>query len=120
MEVTERVTYKGEVLVPLAEDELLAAATRLMDEQVEAIAVCFLHAYANPTHEARAARLIRQRWPNVAVTASHELTREWREDERTPTPGRNSHMKTPPPRGPDPLNPPPTRHRGGGGPPPMP
>ncbi|TMJ05345.1 MAG: hydantoinase/oxoprolinase family protein [Bacillati bacterium ANGP1] len=93
MEVTERVTYKGEVLVPLAEDELLAAATRLMDEQVEAIAVCFLHAYANPTHEARAARLIRQRWPNVAVTASHELTREWREYERTSTAVLNSYVK---------------------------
>src|SRR2546422_7734369 len=87
MEVTERVTYKGEVLVPLAEDELLAAATRLMDEQVEAIAVCFLHAYANPTHEARAARLIRQRWPNVAVTASHELTREWRAGASNPSTG---------------------------------
>src|SRR5438445_6782390 len=93
MEVTERVTYKGEVLVPLAEDELLAAATRLMDEQVEAIAVCFLHAYANPTHEARAARLIRQRWPNVAVTVLNELTREWREYERTSTAVLNSYVK---------------------------
>src|SRR2546426_11370312 len=114
MEVTERVTYKGEVLVPLAEDELLAAATRLMDEQVEAIAVCFLHAYANPTHEARAARLIRQRWPNVAVTASHELTREWRGEERTSTPGGERHGEPLAPR--DPCRPEPERtpHSGGG------
>src|SRR3989441_4804016 len=101
MEVTERVTYKGEVLVPLAEDELLAAATRLMDEQVEAIAVCFLHAYANPTHEARAARLIRQRWPNVAVTASHELTREWREEERRRNSGMERQTQTTPRPEPD-------------------
>src|SRR2546426_8275721 len=117
MEVTERVTYKGEVLVPLAEDELLAAATRLMDEQVEAIAVCFLHAYANPTHEARAARLIRQRWPNVAVTASHELTREWRGDEGTPTPGLDNDLKTHPPRDLGPPGPPRTPHHARGGPP---
>src|SRR5438128_1486218 len=93
LEVTERVNYKGEVLVPLAEDEVLAAAAGLIGEQVEAIGICFLHAYANPAHEARAAQLIRQRWPQIAVTASHEITREWREYERTSTTVLNSYVK---------------------------
>src|SRR5438876_835613 len=93
LEVTERVNYKGEVLVPLAEDEVLAAAAGLSGEQVEAIGICFLHAYANPAHEARAAQLIRQRWPQIAVTASHEITREWREYERTSTTVLNSYVK---------------------------
>ena len=93
LEVTERVNYKGEVLVPLADDEVLAAAAGLIGEQVEAIGICFLHAYANPAHEARAAQLIRQRWPQIAVTASHEITREWREYERTSTTVLNSYVK---------------------------
>src|SRR5438876_1210541 len=93
LEVTERANYKGEVLVPLAEDEVLAAAAGLIGEQVEAIGICFLHAYANPAHEARAAQLIRQRWPQIAVTASHEITREWREYERTSTTVLNSYVK---------------------------
>src|SRR5438094_618259 len=93
LEVTERVNYKGEVLVPLAEDEVLSAAAGLIGEKVEAIGICFLHAYANPAHEARAAQLIRQRWPQIAVTASHEITREWREYERTSTTVLNSYVK---------------------------
>lgn len=93
LEVTERVNYKGEVLIALAEDEVLHAAAGLIGEQVEAIGICFLHAYANPTHEARAAQLIRQRWPQIAVTASHEITREWREYERTSTTVLNSYVK---------------------------
>jgi len=93
LEVTERVNYKGEVLVPLDEQEVLAAAERLLGEGVEAIAVCFLHAYANPDHERRAAELIRRRWPQIAVTASHEITREWREYERTSTAVLNSYVQ---------------------------
>lgn len=93
LEVTERVNYKGEVLTPLNADEVLQAASRLLAEQVEAIAICFLHSYAYPDHEARAARLIRDRWPQVFVTASHEITREWREYERTSTTVLNSYVQ---------------------------
>lgn len=93
LEVTERVNYKGEVQVPLNEQEVIAAASRLVAEGVEAIAICFLHAYAYPQHEVRAAQLIRERWPKIAVTASHEITREWREYERTSTAVLNSYIK---------------------------
>src|SRR3989442_15417724 len=91
--VSERMTYKGENLVPLVYDEVVAAAGHLVSEQVDAIAVCFLHAYANPAHELRAVQIIRHRWPQIAVTASHEITREWREYERTSTTVLNSYVK---------------------------
>lgn len=93
LEVTERVNYKGEVLVPLNEEEVTERASRLVEEGVLAIGVCFLHAYAFPDHEARAAQIIRERWPEIFVTASHEITREWREYERTSTTVLNSYVQ---------------------------
>jgi N-methylhydantoinase A len=54
-------------------------------EGVEAIAIAFLHAYVNPQNERRTAEAIRAAWPDVAVLASHEVSREWREYERTNT-----------------------------------
>jgi N-methylhydantoinase A len=52
---------------------------------VEAVAVCLLHAYANTAHEVAALEEIRRLWPEVSVVASHQITREWREYERTNT-----------------------------------
>ena len=52
-------------------------------EGVEAVAICFLHAYANPAHEEAALAEVRRLWPEVSVVASHQITREWREYERT-------------------------------------
>src|SRR5438128_8002262 len=54
LEVTERVSYKGEILTPLAEEDVRAAVAEARCQGVEAIAVCFLHSYANPSHEKRA------------------------------------------------------------------
>jgi N-methylhydantoinase A len=92
-EVTERVNYKGEVLTPLDEDEVRRVIEELKAEGVEAVAVCFLHSYANPTHEIRCGQLIRELWPEVSVTLSHEITKEWREYERTSTAVLNSYVK---------------------------
>lgn len=84
-EVTERVNFKGEILTPLAEEELKPLVEEFRSLGIEAVAVCFLHAYANPVHEQAAVARIRKLWPEVAVIASHEITREWREYERTNT-----------------------------------
>jgi N-methylhydantoinase A len=84
-EVTERMTYKGEVLTALDEEDVRQAADEARRQNVEAIAICFLHAYANPAHERRAAEIVRSECPGVAVTVSHELTTEWREYDRTST-----------------------------------
>ena len=52
---------------------------------MEAIAIVFLHAYINPTNEERTVEEVRRLWPEVSVIASHEVSREWREYERTNT-----------------------------------
>lgn len=52
---------------------------------MEAIAICFLHSYANPDHEQKVAEEIGKYWPEVTVVASHQISREWREYERTNT-----------------------------------
>jgi N-methylhydantoinase A len=84
-ELAERVNYKGEV--ELAAD--LAGLPAILDhfraEKVEAVAIAFLHAYRNPENERRVAAEVRRLWPEVSVVASSELSREWREYERTST-----------------------------------
>jgi len=92
-EVLERVSHRGEVLTPLDEEAVRRVAERCRAEGVEAVAVCFLNAYANPDHEARAREIIERIHPDAAVTASHEITRQWREYERTNTTALNAFVK---------------------------
>ena len=84
-ELPGRMTHRGEERVPLD----LAALPAILDdfgrEGVQAIAVCLLHAYANPSHENAVAAEIKRLWPEIPVVASHQITREWREYERTST-----------------------------------
>ncbi len=84
-EVTERITHLGEILQQPALDELAAIAAQFRRDGVEAIAVCCLHAYRNPENEAAIANELRQLMPEVPVVASHEISREWREYERSNT-----------------------------------
>ncbi|HYL42490.1 MAG TPA: hydantoinase/oxoprolinase family protein, partial [Ktedonobacteraceae bacterium] len=93
LEVTERMSYRGEVLAPLVEEDVRAAVAEARRQKAEAIAVCFLHSYANPSHEERALEIIRSEWPGVDVTASHELTNEWREFHRTSTVVLDAYVK---------------------------
>jgi N-methylhydantoinase A len=92
-EVNERLNYKGEVISPLNKEELKEVIGYFQKENVEAIAVTFLHSYINPVHEIETVELIKEIWPDVAVTASHEVTQEWREYERTSTTVLNSYVK---------------------------
>ena len=84
-EVTERASYKGEILTEVALEELEPTLDLFRREGIEAIAVSFLHAYANPTNEIKVVNEIKRQWPEVSVVASHRITREWREYERTST-----------------------------------
>ena len=84
-EVAERIDAKGGVRTPLAVTTVDAVAKAMADAGVEAIAVVFLHAYINPAHEIAAAARLRALLPHVAVTASHEISRQWREYERSNT-----------------------------------
>ena len=69
----------GEVLIPLDEDEVRAAAEALRAECIEAVAVCFLFSYLNPAHERRAAEIVREVMPDAFVTASADIVPQFRE-----------------------------------------
>ncbi|WP_026576156.1 hydantoinase/oxoprolinase family protein [Bacillus sp. UNC438CL73TsuS30] len=92
-EVEERLNYKGEVIQALNKESLKEIVEYFKKENVEAIAVSYLHSYSNPIHEIEKVEYINELWPEVAVTASHEVTREWREYERTSTTVLNSYVK---------------------------
>lgn len=83
VEVTERILAGGSILVPLDETSVLRAADALAAMQVEAVAVCLLHGFANPVHEHRVAEILRDRLPGVAVTASADVLPVVREYERS-------------------------------------
>lgn len=84
-EVSERTDYRGRIITQPCETELVAALDFFEQEAVEALAVCFLHSYANPENEQLALTLIKRQWPAVTVIASHQVCREWREYERANT-----------------------------------
>ena len=84
-EVSERMTYRGEPITPLSDHDLEEAARRIAAADVQAVAICFLHAWANPEHEQRATAVLQARLPGIAVVASHQVSGQWREYERTST-----------------------------------
>ena len=86
LEAEERVLYTGEVLTPLNEDDVREAARRLGREGIESVAIGFLHSYAKPGHELRAAEIVREELGDeVYVTTSSEILPVWREWERFST-----------------------------------
>jgi N-methylhydantoinase A len=94
-EVRERVGFQGEVIEPLVVDDVGAAISKLVADGVEAVAVCFLFAYANPVHEKAAAEIIRATAPDLYVSLSHEVNPEWREYERTASTVANAYIGPP-------------------------
>lgn len=82
-EVEERLNYKGEVLKDLNTENITDIIKTCKEEGVEAIAVCLLHAYKNPIHELELVNKLFQLYPEVEIIASNQVTREWREYERT-------------------------------------
>ena len=84
-ELPGRMSYRGKESEPLDMALLPNILSDFKSEGVEAVAICFLHSYANFTHEKTAMSEVQKLWPEVAVVASHQITREWREYERTST-----------------------------------
>jgi N-methylhydantoinase A len=84
-EVPGRMTYRAEEREPLDLSALPNIIADFQREQVEAIAICLLHSYADPRHELELTAAVRRLWPQIPVVASHQITREWREYERTNT-----------------------------------
>ena len=91
-EIAERMNAAGEALARLDPDAVAALARDLVAHGVEAVAVCFLHAYANPAHEIAAGEVLRREAPALFVTLSHEILREFREYERTSTTALNAYV----------------------------
>ncbi len=91
-ELRERMNAAGEVLVPIEPSDIEALAQRLDMLGIEAVAVCFLHSYANPAHEIAVAEALRRLCPHMFVTASHEILRAFREYERTSTTALNAFV----------------------------
>ncbi|HEX4836698.1 MAG TPA: hydantoinase/oxoprolinase family protein [bacterium] len=83
--IPERIDWEGRVVRPLDEESVRAAGRRLAAEGVEAVAIAFLHSYANPAHERRAKALLAEILPQAVVIASSEVDPEYREYERTST-----------------------------------
>jgi len=94
-EVRERIGARGEVVEPLAADDVADAARQLLAQGVEAVAVCLLFAYANPAHERAAAEIVRAVAPGLTISLSHEVNPEWREYERTATSVANAYIAPP-------------------------
>jgi N-methylhydantoinase A len=93
LEVDERLDASGSVLVPLDEAQVAHAAKALLTAGCEAVVIHFLHAYANPTHENRAAEIVRALWPNAYVTCGSALLSEYREYERGTTASVNAAVQ---------------------------
>ncbi|HXZ55143.1 MAG TPA: hydantoinase/oxoprolinase family protein [Burkholderiales bacterium] len=91
-EIDERLLASGEVREPLRTASVEDACRALAGEGVEAVAVCFLHSYANPGHERAAGEIVRRMLPGAYVSLSHEILREYREFERTSTAVVNAYI----------------------------
>ena len=91
-EVKERVRADGAVVEPLNEAGLAALSEELEQLGIEAAAIMFINCYTNAAHEMRAKALLTKRHPNVFVSASHELSQEYREFERCSTVAANAYI----------------------------
>jgi N-methylhydantoinase A len=91
-EVKERVRADGEVVIPLDEEGLAALGDKFEKLGIEAVAIMFINCYANSAHEKRAKEILSKRLPGVFVSASHELSQEYREFERVSTVAANAFI----------------------------
>jgi N-methylhydantoinase A/oxoprolinase/acetone carboxylase beta subunit len=93
-EVTERLGFDGAVLTPLDETEVRATVRALAKDGVTSLAVCLLHAYANPAHERRVAQIVGEEAPGMTVSLSADVSPVIREYERTSTTVVNAYVMT--------------------------
>lgn len=90
LEVEERINAGGDVLTPIVESDVQTAVEKFRD--VDAIAICFLHAYRNPDHERRAQEILATCLPGTPVCISSDVLPEFREYERTSTTAVNAYV----------------------------
>ena len=93
LEVPERMDARGRILTPLDEPALRLALQNLIDQGCESLVLHFLHSYANPAHELRAAEIAAEVWPTPYITCGHALLSESREFERGVTAAVNASVQ---------------------------
>ena len=91
-EVTERILYTGEIATPLDEGDLDDVIERLAAADLDAVAVCLLHSYANPAHERAVGEALRAALPHLTVSLSCEVVPEFKEYERMSTTAINAYV----------------------------
>ena len=91
-EVPERLLHDGHVETALDEAAVRNAVRVLRDAHVEAVAICFLYSFLDPTHEEAARRIVSEEFPEAFVCASHEVAPEFREYERLSTTVVNAYL----------------------------
>lgn len=94
-EVRGRLRWDGDELESLNESDFDPIIQKARDENIQCIAVCFLHSYAFPKHELQAREILRSALPDVSISLSHEVAREWREYERASSVVMNAYVAPP-------------------------
>ena len=93
LEVDERMSASGEIITPLDEDAVRSVGAKLVEVGCEAIALAFLHSYANPANEKRAAEILRTAHPEIAVSISSDVVAEIGEYQRIVTTCANAFVQ---------------------------
>lgn len=91
-EVRERVLYTGEVQETLREEDLQPVIQAARQENLQSVAICFLHSYRNPAHEERAREVLQENLPGLFISCSSRVLAEFREYERTSTTCINAYV----------------------------
>jgi N-methylhydantoinase A len=91
-EAPERVLASGEILKPLEDQDAEMVAQEVIKVEPEAIAVCFLHSYINPTHESKMEEALQKFLTSAYISLSHQILREYREYERASTTVVNAYV----------------------------
>lgn len=91
-EVRERMDARGEVVAPVQMDDIAPIAAACRAAGVQAVGVIFLHSYINPAHEIQVARALAEALPDITICSSHEISRQWREYERSCTVALNAYV----------------------------
>ena len=92
-EINERLDRDGKVLIEIEPEEVASVMSGLEKEEIGAMAICFLHSYANTRHEREASDIVKERYPDLSISISSEVACEIREFERTSTTVVNAYLQ---------------------------
>lgn len=91
-EIKERLSYEGKVDTPLDINSVKLVANKIKEVGYDSVVICLINSYINPEHEIQAANVLNDLLPNISITMSHNVAREWREYERTSTATINAYI----------------------------